>query len=265
MQSERITVRAVASLLGLFTSSLSAIELGALHYRSLERDKVLALQGDTDYNLYMTLSQAGLDDVCWWIDNCRVHNGTRVRKPKVDMLMYTDSSKPGWGASCNGCQAAGRWSCVEAQRHINELEFVAVLFALKSLIHRDDSRRHVKVVSDSMTTVTYINHIGGRKPKLHVITCDIYDFASSKQLYVSAGFICGRDNVLADKLSRALNDSTEWMLDKAVFANICKSMFVPDYRPVCLQTKLSASPICVLGARPRLFSSGCFHMFMGII
>lgn len=40
---KRISIREVAKLVGLFTSSLYAIKLGALHFRYLDRDKVHAL------------------------------------------------------------------------------------------------------------------------------------------------------------------------------------------------------------------------------
>ena len=44
--------------------------------------------------------------------------------PAIEMA--TDASTLGWGAVCNGQSAQGMWSPLEKQKHINELELLAV-------------------------------------------------------------------------------------------------------------------------------------------
>lgn len=52
------SIREVAKLIGLFTSSLNAINLGALHFRYLDSDKVLALAiSNNDYEGHILLSE----------------------------------------------------------------------------------------------------------------------------------------------------------------------------------------------------------------
>ena len=44
LQEEFLLIRKIAKLLGKFTSIFPAVRFGPLHYRSLERDKILALK-----------------------------------------------------------------------------------------------------------------------------------------------------------------------------------------------------------------------------
>ena len=69
----------------------------------------------------------------------------------------TDVSKTGWGAYCQSLLTGGRWSAEEVM-HINELELLAVLFALKVCL-KERSQMKVLLKSDNISTVTYINHL----------------------------------------------------------------------------------------------------------
>ncbi|KAI2645050.1 Transposon Ty3-G Gag-Pol polyprotein [Labeo rohita] len=75
-------------------------------------------------------------------------------------LVYTDASSTGWGAICNGQAASGSWTGPRLQWHINCLELLAVLLALRRF--RPTLRhKHVLVRTDSTATVAYINRQGG--------------------------------------------------------------------------------------------------------
>ncbi|KAL0152056.1 hypothetical protein M9458_052640, partial [Cirrhinus mrigala] len=62
------------------------------------------------------------------------------------IIVTTDASKTGWGATCNGQAASGVWTGPRLFWHINCLELLAVLLALRR--------------SDNTATVAYINHQG---------------------------------------------------------------------------------------------------------
>lgn len=57
----------------------------------------------------------------------------------------------GEGAVYNGQSAQGRWSSLERERHINELEILAVRLGLKSFIF-DLKGKQVCIKSDNTTT-----------------------------------------------------------------------------------------------------------------
>ena len=44
LQEEFLIIKKIARLRGKFTSSFPAVRFGPLHYRSLERDKILAIK-----------------------------------------------------------------------------------------------------------------------------------------------------------------------------------------------------------------------------
>ena len=67
--------------------------------------------------------------------------------------MVTDASILDWGAVCNRQSAQG--TPLETQKHINELELLAVL-----------KGKHVCIKSDNSTTVCYLNAMGGTKSPL---------------------------------------------------------------------------------------------------
>jgi len=48
-------------------STLPAIEYGKLHYRALERDKIMALRfHNGHFDRPITISDAGRSDIAWW-------------------------------------------------------------------------------------------------------------------------------------------------------------------------------------------------------
>ena len=93
----------------------------------------------------------------------------------------------------------GRWSEAESQNHINCLELMAAFFGLKSFCSNMKSI-HVRIYSDNITTVNYINSMGGT----HTMECnsvakDIWLFCITRQIWISAAYIPGKENIQADK------------------------------------------------------------------
>ena len=70
LQSEHISIRDVAHVIGLLVSSLPAVQYGELYYRKLEIDKSIALrQNQGDFDAPMTLSDNSKSELLWWIAN----------------------------------------------------------------------------------------------------------------------------------------------------------------------------------------------------
>lgn len=90
-----------------------------MHYRALERSKVEALQVSPAFDSFLELNSEALAEVKWGADNVRDKNGT-------------------FSAYCveESLSSEGRWSSHESMNHINVLEFLAIFFALKSLVSK---------------------------------------------------------------------------------------------------------------------------------
>lgn len=155
------SIREVAKLIGLLTSSLNAINLGALHFRYLDSDKVRALAiSNNDYEGHILLSEESIAEILWWKNNIKEKKGKWIRYPRIDVYLETDACNAGWGANLKGVHTSGRWSENESPLHINVLEILAVKFALQSLCHKM-SNNHICIRSDNSSAVSYINNQGG--------------------------------------------------------------------------------------------------------
>ena len=81
---------------------------------------------------------------------------------------------------------------------------------------------------DNSTAVSYINKKGGT----HSFLCDalaveIWQWAIPQNIWLSAAFIPGEFNVVADFYSRRPNDNTEWQLNPRVLERLCEVVHPP--------------------------------------
>lgn len=120
----------------------------------------------------------------------------------------------------------GQWHQTEANMHINYLELKAIEFGLRIFAKNN---MHVQIMCDNTTAISYINKMGG----IQSVDCDelsrsIWLWCKSRNILVSAAFIPGRDNKVADEKSRKFSDNTEWMLNTSIFQAIVKAWYTPD-------------------------------------
>jgi len=146
-----------------------------------------------------------------------VHIG--VIHPQV--IISTDSSSLHWGAqaifieqpSLPPLTAKGSWDPETAALHINCKELLAVHQALKSLL-QSIRGMNVKVETDNKTVVSLINKQGTvRSSTLHDLTSHLLTWVRTNKLSLSAAYLPGSLNVIADLLSRPNQVlPTEWSL-----------------------------------------------------
>ena len=90
----------------------------------------------------MCLSSQAREELKWWIDSVESASNPITRED-VDITITSDASKQGWGAATSDSSTGGLWTAKEAKEHINFLEMLPVLFALKSF-HTLTHGKHVK-------------------------------------------------------------------------------------------------------------------------
>ena len=116
----------------------------------------------------------------------------------------------------------GRWTPAEATAHINILELQAAFFALKSFASEVNDT-HIQLQMNNTTAVAYLNNMGGsQSSELNALTCEMWEWAMKKSIWLSAVHIPGKHNIDADKESRNFSDRHEWALNKDVFESIVK-------------------------------------------
>jgi len=207
------TVREVAVVLGLMTSSLPGVMHGALYYRKLDSEKSIAAKlhkGNFDGKLL--LSDKAKQELNWWI--VHIHTDYNVIDHGLPSLtIYTDASKTGWGGVLDNQRAGDNWLPDEAQEHINYLELLALFLSLKSF-KSDLKDKHIRSMMDNTTGVSCINHMGTcHSEKCNQVTKEIWEFCIGNNIWLSAAHIPGVENVSADRESRLDRKEKEWQLN----------------------------------------------------
>ena len=167
----------------------------------------------------MFLSQKSRNELKWWITSLP-NSYKRIDHGKPNVTISTDACTIGWGAISGNSKTQGLWSKPEINCHINILELRAVELALLSLL-RHTTNQHIRILSDNVTTVTFINAFGGCKSKeCNHIARRIWLWTISKHNWLSATHQAGHLNTIADKLCRHFEDSIEWKIDTRLFRRI---------------------------------------------
>ena len=213
------TIRYVAKVIGVMTSSLPGIKYGAAHYKYLEQDKTNALKifkGCCD--AIMVLSPQSIIDVQWWYNkiSCSKNNITKG-EPVIEIS--SDASSFGWGTVCNNIRTRGTFNLDEMEYHINTKELLAAKFSLKTFVKVSDA--HVKLLSGNTAIVHGISNMHSNKSDLcHFMISEIWTWAEDKNIWIAASYIPGKGNYDADVESRKKQTELEWTLNQKIFTKI---------------------------------------------
>jgi hypothetical protein len=196
----KTTIREAARVIGLLISATLATKYGKAHYRTLEEAKLRALQDAAfDFNASFVWPDECLDDLKWWLSKIPTCS-TSFLEPQPTTTIVTDASLEGWGAIWQQNRVYGGWENEELR--IDELELRAVLGALQTF---PVTREHkvIRVRCDNTVAVAYINHMGGRIPRLDRIARKIWQFLEAHDAFLIATYIPTNENP-ADALTRGL-------------------------------------------------------------
>ncbi len=234
LHRNNITIRMVSSFIGSLTSSFDAVPFGRLHYRHLEWCKTEALKASYyDFDGPCSLTAKAVSEINWWLDNITDSFAYIKDIPDIGKTIHTDASKHlggGWGASDGIHQDInGRWSEHEQKHSINCLELKAVKLALQSYVPCYTQCKHVRVMSDNTTAISYINKQGGTHCMImNDLAVEIWEYCRQMNIHVSAAHIPGKHNILADIASREFHDAAEWKLCPQIFCDLVDTYGQPD-------------------------------------
>ena len=215
----------VASGIGSLVAALPGVSHGALHYRVLERAKNAALALHKGrFNKKTSLPPAALADVLWWEANV-MGSFSPIHPPPIAATFFSDASLDGWGGTDGVTHVGGRWA--EMPHHINALELHAASLTLQALgaPHTDI---HIRLMLDNTTATVCINKMGGT----HSLICNdiaksIWQWATHRNIWLSAAYVPGSDNTVADFQSQHFEDNTEWCLSPVLFRKLTQQFFIP--------------------------------------
>ncbi|KAI2656602.1 ORF V: Enzymatic polyprotein [Labeo rohita] len=209
-----VPLKTFQRLLGHMAAAAAVTPLGLLHMRPLQRwlhDRV------PRWAWHRGTLRIGVSPQCHrlfspWSDPAFLQAGVPLGQVSRHLVVYTDASSTGWGAVCNGQAASGSWTGPRLQWHINCLELLAVLLALRRF--RPTLRhKHVLVRTDSTATVAYINRQGGlRSRRMSQLARHLLLWSQTWLKSLRAVHIPGELNRAADQLSRQSTHPGEWRL-----------------------------------------------------
>ena len=135
----------------------------------------------------------------------------------VNMFTNTsrDASSIGWGVSFGKMKAQGLWTKNMSYRSSNYRELFTVLMALRTF-RKQFHCKIIQILSDNVTTVAYLNHMGGPYKDLTDLACVIWLECFRNRVIVISRHLKGVLNVRADQLSR-LQTKFEWRLHPLLF------------------------------------------------
>ena len=229
IQSRRITIRKLACFIGKIIATFPASTYGPLHFRTLESFKTFSLQRNRmKFDEEIELTPECKHECIWWKDNIENMKKNILLKP-ISCEIYSDASSTGWGCHLKKEKYWGLWDPSEKHLHINVLELKAILHALEAFSH-EITGLHIKVFSDNMTAVASINKMGtSHSAKCNTLTKTIWALCEKLDTWITCAHIPGKQNILADALSRKSYDGGEAMLSKDILNRaISEFNFDPD-------------------------------------
>ena len=100
-------------------------------------------------------------------------------------------------------------------KHTNYRELYTVLLVLYSFAPIIKGKE-VQIFSDNITTVAYINHLGGSSPELDHLMRSIWMTAHETDVTLCGKYLQGQHNWQVDRLSRSIS-TYEWKLHHRLF------------------------------------------------
>lgn len=155
----------------------------------------------------------------WGVNLASLLAGVPFHRPQPTKQI-TDASLTGWGAHMDSRTVQRRWSTQKMLLHISVLELRAVRHACK---HFQLQIRYTttRILTDNVATMFYINRQGGaRFPSLSAESIHLWNWCISNNTILTALYIPGVDNLIADSLSRHFPHDHKWEVRTAVLTRI---------------------------------------------
>jgi hypothetical protein len=149
-------------------------------------------------------------DLSWWIECFEIFHGSCAFKcdfPLPNYCFATDACPSGGGGFCGIDWFHVNWHLDYPEfemSHINVLELLTVVVALKRW-GPVLAGNHVRIRSDNTATVAALNKSTSRSSLLMPLVREIFWLCVEFDVALSCVYIPGKENILADRLSRMHN------------------------------------------------------------
>ena len=211
LNQKSVSARVLSKIAGQCNFICKAVLPGRLMLRNVYK----LIQQKITWESQLELSIGAKKDLLWWYNSLAIWNGKVILPSEIDGQLVTDASQIGWGGHYGTEITQGFWDPNMSRQHSNVRELMAVLLSLRAFTASVKGKT-VQILSDNITTVAYINHMGGTVVELTEIAKLIWAEAIQNNITIVARHLSGKLNTQADALSRML-DKHEWMLSRPMF------------------------------------------------
>ena len=220
-KGEEPTLKELQSIVGTIVSMSDCVPAVRLHLNALLEVQARTIRAKAQK---AQLSPEALKDLRWWRKNLSHWNGKSFIPRPVDLTLDVDASNKGLGAVFMGEDGkvirAHKFFQEGDHTHINLRELLAAEYGLKAFSKTLGwEGKSVRIRTDSMVALAYLNRMGGRAPALSRVAERIHTFALTRGLTISAEWVSTEENG-ADAESRIEGDLSEAKLNPKAFAMI---------------------------------------------
>ena len=223
-----LTADQLRSLLGTLESTRLAVELGPLHYRSLQAQMPRGSGRSWRGRSFISLSPSSRQDLEWWRDNMSSLAVAPLSRGSPNLYLNSDASGSwGWGGhSDRGEYVQDRWDRKQSDLHVNAKEVLAAHKTIDALMRTGDS---ISIGLDSKTAVAYINKKGGTVSRvLSNLSLALWATVLEKGGWIQAHWIPRGENEVSDMLSKTWIEVWDFGLSPSTVRRIWNRFFIPS-------------------------------------
>ena len=221
-------VKILANFLGFCQSTLPAIAVAPLHFGNLQADMIKALKGSRGgqgYQSLVCLSPKAKKELEWWRDYLKMNNGKSILIPGRTRHNILRRFQTRMGDTFESSKNRRSMELGEKGKITHKLAGVKSSFPGFASFSSPTKTSACSDWHRQQNSSDLINKLGGtRSHRLTSLALEMWNFAADRNLTLSAVYVPGEENQIADKKSRVFQDSLEWMLHPAVFQALQKEV-----------------------------------------
>ena len=201
------------SLLGVMSSLSTLIPGSRLRMRLLQHCLLVSHPRESPTAL-VSWDTSCQRDLQWWSVPSHLSVGVDLSLPRPDLVLYTDASDTGWGASLGSDHLSGWWSRDVSLYSINHRELLAIFLAIRGFLPRLRGQT-VSLFTDNPSALSYLRKEGGtRSSTLNEVAQATLHLCVASDLCLLPQFVPGHLSRRGQVLG------SEWTLHQEVCRNL---------------------------------------------
>jgi hypothetical protein len=216
-----IQLRKLASVVGKINATSPAVLTARVMSRSLVNELVGQWKKNKKWDAWILLPEGAKRELSWWKEKVDDWNGRTMLERSAQETIATDASETGWGIAHPERPLAGEWpEDWKEDISINTKELKTIAIAVDQFAERWRGQA-ITIMSDNKTAVAYVNHQGGTKAAhLDKIAREMWEKCMEFKIELKAKYIPGKENEVADELSRRAAPPHDWWIDPWILKKI---------------------------------------------